>query len=78
MPVEVGIWRLGESVSRVEFQSIESEKKLEDTLVSDLSILSPGLLLIGRQVPTSFGKFIDLLPMDRERLTLLSVMRISS
>ena len=66
MPIELGIWRLGESLTRVEFSSIETESKLEDTLVKDLSILSPKLMLIGRQIPTAYGKFIDILAIDGE------------
>lgn len=62
----MGIWRLGEKLERIEFSPIESEAKLEDTLVGDIRILSPGLLLIGRQVTTAFGKFIDILAMDAD------------
>ena len=64
MPIEVGIWRLGETVEKVEFSAIESEAKLEETLAADLSILSPQLMLIGRQVATAQGKFVNLLAMD--------------
>jgi RecB family endonuclease NucS len=31
-----------------------------------VDILNPGLLLIGQQVPTSHGKFIDLLATDAQ------------
>src|SRR4051812_47381638 len=62
----MGIWRLGKALERVNIAALDNESKLEDTLVKDLSILSPGLMLIGRQVPTAFGKFIDLLAMDME------------
>jgi hypothetical protein len=64
MPVEVGIWRLGETPKKVGLSSIDSETRLEDALSKDLSILSTELLLIGRQVPTAYGKFIDILAMD--------------
>jgi hypothetical protein len=66
MPIEVGIWRMGERPQRIDFSAIETEKRLEDVLASDLGILDPNLLLIGRQVPTAYGKFIDLLAVDRE------------
>lgn len=66
MPVEVGIWKLGKKSEKVSFSNIESERKLEDTLAQDISILSPDLMLIGRQVSTAHGKFIDLLAMDAE------------
>lgn len=64
MPIEVGIWRLGERPEKVNMSAIDSELMLEDALVKDLSILSPQLMLIARQVPTSYGKFIDMLAMD--------------
>ena len=66
MPIEIGIWKLGKKPEKISFSRIESEAKLEDTIVQDISILSSGLMLIGRQVPTVHGKFIDLLAMDAE------------
>ncbi len=66
MPIEVGVWRLGNELKQVSFTSIESESKLEDTLAADISILSPKLMLIGRQIPTAHGKFIDMLAIDAE------------
>lgn len=64
MPIEVGIWRLAEKPEKVNMSAIDSELMLEDALAKDLSILSPQLMLIGRQVSTSYGKFIDMLAMD--------------
>jgi len=76
MPIEVGLWKIGETPQRVEFSAMETEKRLEDVLFKDLSILDPNLLLIGRQVPTAFGKFIDLLAIDREGdLTVIELKR---
>jgi hypothetical protein len=66
MPIELGIWKLGAKLQRVMFSTIDSESKLEDVLCEDLSLLSPQLMLIGRQVPTDFGKFIDILALDAE------------
>ena len=65
MSIEVGLWRLdGEKANIVEFTAIDTERRLEDILAKDISILNRELLLIGRQVPTSYGKFIDLLAID--------------
>ncbi|VXD17607.1 endonuclease NucS domain-containing protein [Planktothrix paucivesiculata] len=64
MPIEVGIWRLGAKPEKVAISAINSESRLEDALVQDISILSAQLMLIGRQVATSYGKFIDMLAMD--------------
>jgi hypothetical protein len=47
MPIELGFWRLnGNPPARL-------ESRLEDILASNLDILNPSLLLIGRHVPTS-------------------------
>jgi len=64
MPIEVGIWRLGAKPEKVMMSVIDSELMLENALANDLSVLSPQLMLIGRQVSTSYGKFIDMLAMD--------------
>lgn len=65
MPVEFGIWRIDEGVVPVPASPLDNEKKLEDILEEDLSILGLDLLmLMGRQVITTLGKRIDLLAMD--------------
>ena len=66
MPVEVAIWKLGEKVTMISFEPMPSESRLEDILAQDIFILDPKLLLIGRQVLTGYGKFIDLLAMDAD------------
>lgn len=66
MPIEIGIWKVNSGIKKVSFSSIESEKKLEDILAKDITILSEDLLLIGRQVQTDFGKYIDMLAIDQE------------
>lgn len=64
MPIEVCLWQLGDRLKPLEFSRLDSEAKLEKAISEDLSVLSPQLMLIGRQVPTAHGKFIDLLAMD--------------
>ncbi|KKK60417.1 hypothetical protein LCGC14_3024580, partial [marine sediment metagenome] len=66
MPVELGIWRMGEKPERIEFSSMDKEERLETLLATDLSILNPDLLLIGRQVKTAYNTFIDLLAINPE------------
>ena len=61
--------RLWEVISDTELQEIPSdqislEERLEDWLATDISVLDPNLLVIGRQVPTDFGGTIDLLCLD--------------
>lgn len=45
--------------------SLDLEARLEVWLERDISVLSPDLLVIGRQVETDFRGFIDLLCLDR-------------
>jgi len=76
MPIEVGIWRLGNKIERVAFSPLPSEERLEDIIANDISILDPNLLLIGRQVPTSFNKVVDLLAMDADgKLVVIELKR---
>lgn len=66
MPIEMALWRLdGDQPTPVGSSSLEAEKRLEDILENDISILGLNqLMIIGRQVPTSWGKYIDLLALD--------------
>lgn len=67
MPIEIGIWKLGpKKLERVPLTGIDAESRLENSLASDLSILSPRFLLLGRQVATANGKFIDILAIDQD------------
>src|SRR6056297_3005697 len=76
MPIEVGIWKLGPQVQRIRFIPMPSESRLEDIIADDIGILDPALLLIGRQVQTSYNKFIDLLAMDADgRLVVIELKR---
>ena len=64
MAIEIALWRLGDKLSRIGFSPIDTENRLEEMLVEDITVVDSSLLLIGRQVPTSYGKFIDLLSLD--------------
>jgi hypothetical protein len=77
MPVEVGIWRIGNgSPERVHFSPIEKESKLEEVLHADIGVLDPSLMVVGRQVPTAYGKFVDLLTIDAQGdLTIVELKR---
>ena len=67
MPVEMGMWRIdGETPKRLGAATLPSEATLERFLEADPSLLGTRLLVIGRQVRTDHGKFIDLLAMDGE------------
>ncbi len=76
MPVELGIWRLGESIERVAHSPIDSEGRLESAIVKDLSLIAPDLLLIGSQVLTSYGGRIDILALDSQaKLVIVELKR---
>lgn len=77
MPIELGVWRIDDNeLSRVNIGALEQEKRLEDFLDQDISIASPNWMVVGRQVPTDYGKFIDLLAIDRDgRLIVLELKR---
>lgn len=64
MSIEVGIWRIDQGVQPVRFEPIDNEKRLEALLESHIEIVEPGLMVIGRQVRTTFDKYVDLLGMD--------------
>lgn len=65
MPVEIGLWRIdGDQPRRVRAATLPSEARLEEFLERDPSLLGERLLVIGRQVRTPYGKYIDLLAID--------------
>jgi hypothetical protein len=67
VPIEIGIWRIDGEVARVSSSSLANEKRLEDVIEQDVSILGLDLLLIlGRQIETAYGKKIDLLAIDAD------------
>lgn len=66
MPLELGIWRIDSGLERLAVKSLEQEERLEDFLDKDISIASPNWMVIGRQVYTDFGKYIDLLAIDKD------------
>jgi hypothetical protein len=64
MPLEHALWRIGSDLSRLPVAKMNTEDALEDYIFRDPDILNDGWLIIGRQVATDFGKFIDLLAID--------------
>ncbi|MBV9524434.1 MAG: DUF91 domain-containing protein, partial [Candidatus Dormibacteraeota bacterium] len=67
MPLEMALWRVdGGNPVRLSPQGVPLEQQLEDMLERDPSMLGQRLLLIGRQVPTTHGTFVDLLAVDAD------------
>lgn len=65
MAISQTIWSLDDK-KQLLTASLISEKELEDLLAEHIEILNPDWLLIGRQVRTVAGKYIDLLCMNHE------------
>ena len=66
MPQKIRMWEVTEEDNLTEIgdSRINLEARLEKWLESDISILGPNLLVIGKQVSTGFGGTIDLLCLD--------------
>lgn len=65
MAVELGLWRAdGDKLTRVTSSVVGLESQLENYIESDPSVLGAELLIVGRQVPTAHGGYIDLLAID--------------
>jgi Endonuclease NucS C-terminal domain len=68
MPQEVRLWCVDgqDQLVQCEQAALNLEERLEGWLTRDIAILGDDLLIIGRQVPTAYGGWIDLLCIDRE------------
>jgi hypothetical protein len=64
---EVRLWRVDAASQLLEVPTakLELESRLEDWLARDISVLDPGVLVIGRQVDTEAGP-LDLLCLDQQ------------
>lgn len=72
MPADVRLWNVvGASLMELPRTRLDLEERLEAWLEKDISILSRDLLVIGRQVETAYGGFIDLLCIDRNGGTVI-------
>jgi hypothetical protein len=76
MPIELSVWKLGDTPEPISFSPIESEDRLETAIHEDISILDGGLMILGLQVLTDHGNRIDLLCIDSEGdLTVVELKR---
>jgi hypothetical protein len=60
----LAVWRIGDAFASLAVSGIDDEKRLEDLLADDISIASPYWMVIGRQVATGYGTYVDLLAID--------------
>jgi hypothetical protein len=64
MPFEHALWRIDAGWIRLSSAALDKESLLEEHIHSDIRILNDGWLVIGRQIRTDHGGFIDLLAVD--------------
>lgn len=64
MPIEIGIWRINDTLEKINFSPMPNERKLETAICKDIGMIDPDLMLIGNQVMTSYLKSIDLLAIN--------------
>lgn len=64
MSTEVAVWRMGPQPVRLTSSPLPAEKALEDLIETDPEIVGHRLLVIGRQVATAHGGYVDLLGLD--------------
>jgi hypothetical protein len=71
MPDEVRMWQVtkDDKLAQIKPAKLNREERIEKWITQEISVLDPdeaGLLVIGEQVRTDFGKEIDLLCIDSE------------
>ncbi|PWR74573.1 endonuclease NucS domain-containing protein [Methanospirillum stamsii] len=69
MSHDVRLWKVspsdGKEIQEIYKSRLNLEERLERWIEEDISIISSGYQIIGRQVETSFGTYVDLLAMDQ-------------
>lgn len=67
MAEAIRVWEVqGEALSEVRREPLDLEGRLETWIASDINVLSDDLLVIGRQLETDAGGYVDLLCLDRQ------------
>jgi hypothetical protein len=66
MPIRHAIWKVGTKPAPLNEVSLGKEAMLEQMIVEDSTILSDRWMLIGRQVRTTHGGYIDLLALNQD------------
>ena len=66
MSIEVAIWRIDKEFNPVSLSGMDYERRLQEIIAADLSIIDPSLMLVGREVATPLGSRIDILAIDAD------------
>lgn len=68
MPKEIKLWQINSNdmLKQINVSKLNLEDRIENWLEKDISMISENLLVIGRQVKTAYGKYIDLLCLNDE------------
>lgn len=62
---EIKLWEVqADTVKQINKQHLDFEKRLEQWLIQDISILSSDLVVIGSQISTPYKKVIDILAIN--------------
>lgn len=63
MADDIRLWRVqsGETLEEISQTRLDLENRLQEWIAGDISVLDPNLMVIGREVETDFGGFIDVL-----------------
>lgn len=64
MPFQHSLYRIDQGLQRLSLVPLEKEEILENHIAQDVGILNDRWMIIGRQVHTDYGKYIDLLAVD--------------
>jgi hypothetical protein len=66
VPEQLRLWRIGtgELLEEVARAKLDLEDRIESWISTDISIIDPNLLVVGRQVQTDYAGYIDLLCID--------------
>ena len=64
MAIRTAIWKVGNPPTALAESVLSKERDLEDMIVAAPDLLDDQIMLIGRQVYTEYGGFIDLLALD--------------
>lgn len=65
---EIHLWQVGQGdhLTEIDRGKLNLEGRLQGWLAHDISVLDPGLLVLGIEVETDFGKSIDMLCIDEQ------------